>query len=326
MKRGLKVVSLTGLIMAILGFSSLASATDYPTKVIELIVPVTAGGSMSMGSRIVAQGLSEILGKPVIIINKPGAGTTIGAGYAAKAKPDGYTLFTFNSASNGVAPAIRSNIGYKNTDFELLGQFAAQDLAIASKLDAPWKTTKDLAEYAKKNPGGLKCGTIGAGTSSHFVLELFNSEAGKLKIDSVPFKGDAEMMHALLGGHIHLAATYSVAMKGLYDAGKIRIFGVCSGERASDFPDVPTLKEQGFQKVILQTWYGIAAPVGVPGEILNKLRMSFAKVVQTPETMSMLKHIGFSPVYRDSENFTKFVRDTEEMYFRVAKEAGIKVD
>lgn len=156
MKTRSVVMSLVIGIIVMLGSSNLVLAIDYPTRSIELIVPFGAGGSFSMGARILTQGLSENLGRPVVVINKPGGGGSIGGSYAARAKPDGYTLFAFNSASNGVSPAIRSKIDYKNSDFELIGQWGEQYILIAVRSDAPWKTVKDLIEYAKKKPWCIK--------------------------------------------------------------------------------------------------------------------------------------------------------------------------
>jgi tripartite-type tricarboxylate transporter receptor subunit TctC len=325
MKATLRVTVFVIGIISIFGFSNLTSAVDYPTRAIDLIVAFSAAGSTTMGARVIAQGASEILGRPVVIVNKTGAGGSIGAHYAAKAKPDGYTLFVFNSASNGTLPAIKSDIPYKNSDFQLIAQYGAQNLAIACKSDAPWKTVNDLIDYAKKNPGELKGGASGVGSQSHFALQLFNSEAG-VKITSVPFKGTGESIHALLGGHIQLGVLFSADLKGIYQSGKVRILGTFSSERDPEFPDALTFKEQGLTRCILQSWYGIAAPVGVPKEIVTKLRESFGKTIQTPGVEAMLKRIGFIPVYRDGENFSKFVKDMEEMYFRLAKEGGIKIE
>lgn len=326
MKRGIKVTSLMIGVALILGFSSLVSALDYPTRSIELVVAFSAGGSSSMGARIMAQSASEIIGKPIVIVNKPGAGGSLAGGYVAKARPDGYTLLVFNSATNGISPVILSNTGYENSDFQLIAQFGTQNWAIVAKADAPWNDIKDFVEYAKKNPGKVKSGGTPRGSTSDFFMELFKFEAGGLKIDMVPFKGGAEFMAALLGGHVHIGTPASADMRGLYDARRIKLLGIASAERDPDFPDVPTFKEQGLPRVVIQSWYGIAVPKGVPKEIVNKLKDVFAKAMQHPDTPKMLKHIGFIPTYRNAEDFAKFVEDMEQMYTRVAKQAGIKVE
>lgn len=312
-------------ITVILGFYDFTSAVDYPLRDIDLVVPFAPGGSTSMAARIASQPASEIIRRPIIIVNKAGAGGTIGAAYVARAKPDGYTLFAASSASNGAAIAFRSNPGYTNSDFQFISQYSIEVNAVACKIDAPWNTMKDLVEYAKKNPGVLKCATTGVGASADALLELIKSEGGDLKIAAVPFSGSGPSTLALLGGHTHFANSFASNLKGLYEAKKLKLLAVASSERSKDFPDVPTLKEQGLD-IVLDSWYGIAVPAQVPKEIVLKLREVFAKASQNHETMEMLKTIGHTPYYRDSEAFTKFVKDMELVYSNIAKRTGVKID
>ncbi|MBI4495476.1 MAG: tripartite tricarboxylate transporter substrate binding protein [Deltaproteobacteria bacterium] len=327
MKRSNRIAAIVSLAIGIivLGFSPSIQSADYPTRSMELIVAFSAGGSSSMGARVIAQAASEALGKPIIIVNKTGAGGSIAGTYVARAKPDGYTLLVFNSATNGISPVIRPDITYKNSDFELIGQFGQQTPIITMRADAPWKDAREVIEYAKKNPGVLKCGNTGAGSTSQFTFELFKHEAGGLQIDSVPFKGGAESSSALLGGHIHLGVAHTADYKGLYAAGKVRVVGLASRERDPDFPGAPTFTEQGLPGVYIFSWYGIAVPAGVSPEILAKLRGTFANIIKNREVTGMLKHLGFTPVFRDAENFAKFVKEMQDMYIRVGKAAGIVV-
>jgi tripartite-type tricarboxylate transporter receptor subunit TctC len=304
---------------------AIGKESSFPTKPIELVCPYGAGGSTSMGTRIIAGTLSELLGVPVIVNNKPGAGGSIGAAYVAKSKSDGYTLFVFNSGSNGVTPAIRS-VEYKNADFELFGQYAIQTLAMVVKNDAPWKSLEELVIYAKKNPGTLKYATSGIGTSAHFGMELFKSAAEGLKIDHVPFKSGPEYIAALLGGHVHMGILFLVDIKGPVEAGKLRILATATEKRLEDYPDIPTFSELGYPEVKLTAWYGIAAPNGVPREISDKLKDALYKTFQHPEVKKMLIHIGFVPVFRDAEQFKKFVSEEEKKFQKIAKEANIRVD
>lgn len=306
-------------------FNSVFAQEDYPTKSIELICPYGAGGSTSMGARIIAGTLSEFLGKPVIVINKTGAGGSIAAAYVAKSKPDGYTLFIFNSGSNGVTIAIRA-VPYKNEDFELFGQYASQMLGVVVRNDAPWKTVGELVEYAKKNPGALKYGTSGVGTSGHFGMELFKSAAGGLKIDHVPFKSGPEYVAAILGNHIHMGFWYVVDFKPHVEAGRLRLLATGTEKRDKEFPDVPTFTEVGYPEVKLGTWYGVAAPKGLPKQVSDKLKDALSKTFQHPEVKKMLTHIGYDPVYKDAEQFKQFVIQEDIKYHKIAKEANIKVD
>jgi len=298
---------------------------DYPTKNIELVCPYGAGGSTSMGARIIAGTLSEMIGRTVVVNNKPGAGGSIGAEYVAKAKPDGYTLFVFNSGSNGVTPAIRS-VRYKNEDFELFGQYAIQALGLVVKSDAPWKSVDELVQYAKQNPGALKFATSGIGTSGHFCMELFKKVGGGLKIEHVPFKSGPEFIAALLGGHVHMGILYLVDIKGPLEAGKLRLLATATEKRLQDYPDVATFGEKGYPEVKMTAWYGVAAPTGLPKEISEKLTTALTKTFQHPEVKKMLTQIGYDPAYKNAEEFSRFVKEEENKLTRVAKEANIKID
>jgi len=300
-------------------------AAEYPTKTIELICPYGAGGSTSMGARIIAGTLSEMLGRAVVVINKPGAGGSIGAEYVAKAKPDGYTLFVFNSGSNGVTLATRT-VRYRNEDFELFGQYAIQELGLVVKGDAPWRSLEELIQYAKQNPGSLKYATSGIGTSAHFCMELFKKVAGELKIEHVPFKSGPEYVAALLGGHVHMGILYLVDIKGPVEAGKFRLLAVATEKRLPDFPDVPTFGEKGYPEVKMTAWYGVAAPVGLPREISERLKAALTKTFQHPEVRKMLTNIGYTPVYKDPEEFSRFVKEEEKRLHQIAKDANIKIE
>jgi len=309
-----------------LGNSATAlAAEDYPTKPIELVCPYGAGGSTSMGTRIIAGTLSEYLGKPVIVKNKTGAGGSLGAEYVAKSKPDGYRLFIFNSGSNGVTVAIRK-IRYTNDDFELFGQYATQMMGLIVGKDAPYKSFAELVEYAKKNPGVLKYGTSGVGTSGHFGMELIKICGGDLKIDHVPFKSGPEFFTALLGNHVQMGFWYLVGFKPHVQAGRLNLLAMATGKRSKVFPDVPTFTELGYAEITMSAWYGVATPKGLPKNVYDKLNDAVSKTFQHPEVKKMLTKIGYVPTYRDAKVFTKFVKEAEAKYRLVAGKAGIKIE
>lgn len=177
----------------------------------------------------------------------------------------------------------------------------------------------------KKNPGVLKSYSTGVGSSDHLALELFKSATGGLKIDNVPFKSGAEEVTALLGGHVQMGFPNYIEIKGPLEAGRIRVLAVCNSERVEDFSDVPTFRELGFE-VVIKGWYGLSVPLGVPKEITTKLKDSLAKTAQNVEFKNLLKNIGYNPVYRDAEEFNKFVKEMEKVYTKLAKETNIKVE
>jgi len=319
---GMWMIGVTAV--SVFGFAGFGDTKDYPVRPVQIIVAFGAGGSTSMSARIIAQAYTQVLEQAFVVVNKPGAGGAIGAAFASKAKPDGYTLFVFNSASNGVSPAINPNPGYKNSDFQLIGQYAIGECAMVVKADAPWKTVKEVVDHAKKNPGALKF-PAGTGDSARFSTELFMMEAGGLKMDRVPVESGAEFNQMLLGGHAHVGVTPAADVFGLVQAGKFRLLAFCNETRNSDFPDVPTFKEAGLPGVLINTWYGLAAPTGVPDDIMNKLRETLATIMKDSAIKDMLKNMGNTPSYKNAEEFSSFVKRMEGVYEKIARTGNIRV-
>lgn len=297
----------------------------YPTKSIQLVSGFGAGGSTSMGARIIGGTLSEFLGAPVIVLHKTGAGGTLAPTYVAKSKADGYNLLVANTGPIAIAPAIRP-VEYKIEDFEFLGQYALEPMGLVVRSDAPWKTVEELTAYAKKNPGAVKFAMDGVNTPSNFGMELFKSTAGGLKIDAVPFVSGAEMITAVMGGHAQMAYSYMMSVKGPYEGGKLRILAVGTEKRLEEYPDIPTFAEAGYPEVKWGPWYGIAAPIGLPKEVSNKLKDALSKTAQNPEVQKLLSKIGIIPVYKDSGEFTKYIKEEYKKVLKLVKEAGIKVE
>ena len=313
-----------GLLLIWMGSVALGAEKEFPTKAIELYCPFGAGGSTSMGARIVAGTAAESLGRPVVVVNKPGGGGSVGADLVAKAKPDGYTLLVAQAASNGIQPAIRK-LRYKNTDFEFYGMYAIIPYVMVVKNDAPWKSVEELVAYAKDHPGELKFCSSGAGASDHFTMELFKSIAG-VKIEHLPFQSAGEGLAAILGGHAHVGILDWRTLKPLVEAGKARVLAQANEKRLEALSSIPTFAEKGYPEMKHYTWFAIAAPKGVPKEISEKLRDAFSKAFQNKEVTETLAKLGFTPYYRSAADCTKFAMEEEEKYRRIAKEANIKVD
>jgi tripartite-type tricarboxylate transporter receptor subunit TctC len=322
--RRLWAFSLVIGVIPTLGFLNLATAIDYPAKSIEYICPFGAGSATSLGDRVIADKLGQILGKPVVVIHKPGAGGALAASYIAKAKPDGYTIGDVTSAGHGVTVALRPDVPYKIADFELLGQYGYHFLAMTVKEDAPWKTVKDLAEYAGKNPGVLKYGSSGVGSATQLAMELFKLTAGKLKIDHIPFKSGPEICAALLGGHIHTGTFIWGTVKAIYDAKKVRVLAVSMP--VEELPNIPTFAQEGYPEVNLTAFYGTGAPKGLPKEVSGKLRDALAKTFQDPKIKEMFHNIGITPFYRTPEAFSKFLEEQIVLFRRIGNEANITLE
>ena len=301
-----------------------SAAAEYPTKPIELICPFGAGGPVSLADRILGDKMASILKQPVITVHKPGASGAIAAAYVAKAKPDGYTLFDFTSASNGTVLALRNDVTYTNADFDLLGQYGTHFLALVIKADAPWKNVKDVVEYAKKNPGVLKFGSSGVGTTLQYGMELFKIAAGGLKIDHIPFKSAPEINAALLGGHIQLGTFTWGTSKALYDAKKVRVLAVTVP--TDELPGTPTFAQEGYPEINLTAFYGLAAPKGLPKDVYKKVQEAFSVAIHDAKTKEMLRNIGLAPDYKNPKEFALFVEDRLQLFKRITKEAKISIE
>lgn len=301
----------------------LGAERAFPSKSIQLLVGFGPGGSTSMSGRIMAGTLSELLGTPVILSHKTGAGGALAPTQVAKSKADGYTLLVANTGPIAIAPAIR-RLDYKIEDFEFLGQYAVEPMGLVVRSEAPWKTVEELVAYAKKNPGTLKFAMDGVNTPSNFGMELFKSAAGGLKIDGVPFTSGAEMVTAVLGGHAQMAYSYMMSAKGPYEGGRVRILAVGTERRLEEYPDIPTFVEVGYPEVKWGPWYGIAAPAGIPKEVSNKLKDSVAKAAQNSEVQKLLSKIGIIPVYKEPGEFTKFIKEEHQKVLKLVKDLGIK--
>lgn len=312
------------IIFLFVGFSS---AAEYPTKPIELLGPFGPGGSSMIALRIIGDAASKILGQSVLAIPAPGGGGIVGGVRVARAKPDGYTLLGANAATNSTVLYVMKVVPYKNSDFEFLAQFGAYDLGLAVKADSPFRTLEDYVEYAKKNPFVIKSGVPGLGSGGHLCTELLKIKAGALKIDAIPFKDSYGLRTGVLGGHIHSAFIYggtggpSDEFRQMLDGGG-RILAVPTEKRLKAFPDVPTFIERGFD-VVYSSWWGIAGPKGMPKEVSQKLKDVLYKVLQEPEMIQAIEKLGYRYKFRNSEEFTSFVKEYEKLVKQISEEAKI---
>jgi tripartite-type tricarboxylate transporter receptor subunit TctC len=294
----------------------------FPSRPIELIVH-RSGSSTWIGSRIIAEGLSASLGSPVVVIPKPEAGGSGAPNYAARAKPDGYTLFIVNSGTNGTMPLIM-NVRYKNSDFDYYALYGTQPMVFAVKSDSRFKTVKDLVDEAKQNPHKLLYSTSSFGSQSHFVMEMFKLAAG-VKIDQVPYENAPESVTGLLGGFVDVASSYLVDVKGQVDAGALRILATPEEKRIPEYPNAPTFAESGYPSVMTTAWFGVGAPRGVPKPIADKIKTHLERVINDPVIKQKLVAIGYTPAYMASAEFTKFAEQQQALFAETAKDARLEV-
>jgi tripartite-type tricarboxylate transporter receptor subunit TctC len=281
--------SVTGLVVAMtVGFGAVARA-EYPEKPITMIVPWTAGGSTDQTARVLAKAAEQSLGQPIVIINQPGATTTIGMAALAAAKPDGYTIGTLSSSGYLIALQGRQLPFDPINAFSYISYYGDNVIGIAVRSDAPWKTLQDLVEDGKKRPGMIKYGTAGVGTTQHLTTEAIQFSS-KAKFVHIPQQGSAVSMPALLGGHVDFLTETSVWAPFVED-GQVRLLAVTTPKRSKLYPDVPTLEELGYKS--LRSVQAIIGPAGMPEPIRAKLETAFRKALSdkafqdTMDRMSM---------------------------------------
>jgi tripartite-type tricarboxylate transporter receptor subunit TctC len=273
-------------------FAGSALAQDYPSRPITLVVPFTAGGIADSGGRVVAKALSGILGQPVIVENKAGAGGIVGGEFVANAKPDGYTL---SIASNGVAvtfPFLFKKLSFDpQKNFTPVHGISISPLMVAVRSDAPYKTLPELIDYAKKNPEKINFASVGQGSAHHMLAELLQKEAG-IKMTHIPYKGASAAFTDFLGGSIDLMIDYQLQLAPLAEAGKINILAVAAAERLPTMPQVPTFVEQGYKTVLVSAYSIVLATAGTPQPILDKLSAAVAQLLKDPEIVKYYSDRG----------------------------------
>jgi tripartite-type tricarboxylate transporter receptor subunit TctC len=297
-------------------------AQDYPEKAIKVIVPFAAGGSTDLIGRVVAKVAEKQLGKPLIIENRPGAGTMIGLNELAGSKPDGYTIGMVTSTV--VLQPLYGNTRYDYPKaLQPLAQVAVTPPVLATAAQSEWKTLQELVAYAKSNPAKIKYGITGVGNSSHIGPAQLARVAG-VEIVPVTFDGGGPLMTALLGGHVAAAAGSPVDYKSQIEAGKLRALVTFGPERSTDpiLKDVPTARELGYDAEIV-SWTGIAGPKDMAPEIVKKLSDAFASAMADPETKAAIAKLGSDPVFLDSAQFGAHWSDESAKLLSVITDTGI---
>lgn len=303
-----------------------ARADDYPTKPVRIVVGFPSGGNVDIPTRIVASKLSELWGIAVIVDNRSGAGGNIGADLVAKAAPDGYTLLTCNTASNGINPSFYRKIPFDAVkDFSFISQIGSTANVLLVHPSVPVKTVGEFIGYAKANPGKISFASAGVGTSQHLAMELLKSMTG-INVVHVPYKGGHPAMTDLLGGQVQAMFAAVPTSQATIKAGKLRALGVSSPARSKQLPDVPTIAESGVPGFAVTSWYGLCAPAGVPQAVLAKLQADVHKVLTQPDTEHRLAEQGIEVAATSSEQFAEFVKTEIAKWAKVVKEAGISTD
>lgn len=307
--------------------AGLAGAQSYPDKPIKMVVPWPAGGITDSAGRIMAERLSQRMGTPVVVENRAGAAGTIGADLVARAPADGYTLLLASAETHAIAPNLRAKLPYDpQRDFVAIAPFAINPFCIVSRPDFPAATTRELVAAAKAQPGKFTYSSAGLGSTSQIAMETFKGLAG-LDILHVPFQGQAPAMASLLGGQTDLQMLPAGSAVALRKAGKIKVFSVTTQVRYFNMPEVPTLKEEGFEAMNFANWFGLVAPANVPQAIVRRLAADAGAVAQSEETRAALQKLGVDAYpAMSAQDFQQFLETERSRWGGVIREAGLKAE
>jgi tripartite-type tricarboxylate transporter receptor subunit TctC len=304
----------------------LAAAQAYPDKPIRVIVPVPAGGTPDVVARMVAPGLSTLLGQQLVIDNRGGAGGLIGAELAARAVPDGYTVFFSSPGSLTILPHLQKHVAYDTLkDFAPISLVSIGPFLLITHPSVPARTVKELIALARAEPGKLNYASAGNGAANHLAMELFKSMAG-VNVTHVPYKGAPQAVTDLIGGSVNLMFNSIPPVLQHIKTGRLRLLAVASAKRSPQLPDVPTISEAGVPGYEAITWFGLLAPAKTPKAIIGRLNDVMVKVVHAPDLKSQLEIQGYDPVGSSPDEFAAFIRAESEKYAKIVKLSGAKVD
>ncbi|WP_157266978.1 tripartite tricarboxylate transporter substrate binding protein [Azohydromonas aeria] len=298
---------LAGYAAALLAPAGAALAQGFPAKPITLIVPWPAGGSTDRHMRLLAELASKQLGQNIIVENKPGAGGTLGPGMMAQtAKPDGYTIAQFPMGMLRV-PHMQKTAWNPLNDFSYIIGVSGYTFGFTVRADSPYKSFNDYIEAARKAPGKVDYGSTGIGTSPHLLMEEL-AENAKVQLTHVPFKGNADLQQALLGGHVS-AQSDATGWDKFVDGGQMRLLLTFGEQRTKRWPSVPTAKELGYN-VVSASPYGIVGPKGMDPAVMKTLHEAFKKAMDDPRHQEVLEQLNQQPWYRSGEDYRKWAAET----------------
>jgi tripartite-type tricarboxylate transporter receptor subunit TctC len=307
-------------------FFSQSAFAQYPMRPVHVVVPYPAGGAVDAFARVLAQRLSGLWNQQVIVDNRPGASTMIGAEQVAKSPPDGYTLLLTAELTLVTVPHLHEKIPYDPIkDFAPITGLVSATQALVANPSLPVKTTKDLVALAKTKPGQLTYGSFGIGSTGHLNMEMLQSMTGA-RFNHIPYNGAGPAMNDVIGGHIDFMLAALSIVQGNVRAGKLRMIGVGSDHRSSQFPDVPTISESGAPGFEAKSWFGLVAPAGTPTDVIEKINHDVGKTLSDPSfAKDFLAAQGLESILSTPEQFAAFIRSETLKWGKVVKDANIKV-
>ncbi len=316
------LASICAAALCVSAASAQNDAADYPNRPIKIIVCVPAGGGVDTVTRIVANGLQEKLGQPVVVENRAGAAGNIGAEAVFTSEPDGYTLLAAQPSPLTVNPLLYKTMNFDPTKFEPVAIMTTVANVLLVRPDFPAKTAQEFIAYAKANPGKINYASQGIGTTSHLTAALFEKVTGT-KMVHVPFKGTAPALNALIGGHVDMIFMELASALKLHEAGKARILAVATAKRIANLPDIPTLKEAGVKDFESGTWNAIAAPPKTPAAIVAKLNTAIDAVLKSPDVQAKFAKINLHAAGGTPAQAKAFIAKETQVWGEVIKEAHV---
>jgi tripartite-type tricarboxylate transporter receptor subunit TctC len=299
-------------------------AQPYPARPVRYVVPFPAGGSPDIVGRLLADRLSRMWGQQLVVDNRSGAGGTIGAAIAARAAPDGYTLFQCNIASNAIAAALHAKLPYDTLrDFAPISRIGTTPNVLFVHPSLPVASVAEFIAHAKANPGKVSYGTSGAGSSPHLAMELLKTMTG-IDMVHIAYKGAAPALADLIGGQVPVSMANIPAILSPVQAGRVRPLAVTGAKRVSQWPSVPTMIESGLTGYEVTSWYGVCAPAGTPAAVLDKLHADVTRVLLALDVHQRLTGMMVDVAPTSPGDFAAFIRAETRRWAQVVKDAGVE--
>ncbi len=319
-KKGMTVLVIAGLV----GFGAVfvqAQEKTYPSRQIEFVIPYDPGGSIDIMARLFAESVKDALKVPVVPENKPGAGGAIGTSFVVNAKPDGYTIGAASFGALVISPVVEPKLPYKRSDLTLICKTVNFPIGIFVKPDAPWKTLKDLVDYAKANPGKIRAAVGGPTGAPALLLESLKVQAGGLQIISIPSKGGASMATAILGGQVEICSDPVASEVALLKAGRVR--ALATSDKTPGFPEIPTFEEAGVPGVNVSSWAGVIGPKGLPKPVLDRLISAFETASKNAKLVEQLHRETMEIDFLPTDAFAKRLEKEDQTIREIAKKVGL---
>jgi tripartite-type tricarboxylate transporter receptor subunit TctC len=312
-------------VLSLLALAASASAQDYPTRPITLVMPYSAGGGNDIMARVAGEKMSPVLGQQIVIENRGGAGGSLGTRQVAKAAPDGYTLGLGGTGTLAIDPTLYPNVGYDpRNDFAPVGLIATSPLIVLVNPSLSAHTIQELIALAKAQPGKLNYASAGTGSGIHLGTVLFAERAG-IEITHIPYKGSGPALADLLGNHVSIYFSSLPPAIGLVKEGKLRALGVTGLKRSPIFPEVPTVAEQGMPGFEAVLHYGIVAPTGTPRPIVDKLNAALRQALGAEEVHKRIATEGAEPLPTTPDEYAADIDAEETKWSALVKKSGAKV-